>query len=113
MASVGGVGAKKLESYGQAFLSVITGVETPVHPARRKMAGRPEGDVFDQLVARQKELERGAFEAEKPLSCSTATLRNISKIRPKSLEQLGQITGMNPARTERFGAAFLEILQSA
>jgi ATP-dependent DNA helicase RecQ len=92
---------------------VITGVETPVHPARRKMAGRPEGDVFDQLVARQKELERGAFEAEKPLSCSTATLRNISKIRPKSLEQLGQITGMNPARTERFGAAFLEILQSA
>ena len=43
MASVGGVGAKKLESYGQAFLSVITGVETPMHPARRKMAGRPEG----------------------------------------------------------------------
>jgi len=92
---------------------VITGVETLVHPTRRKMAGRPEGDVFDQLVARQKELERGAFDGEKRLACSTATLRNIAKIRPKSLEQLAHMTGMNSARTERFGTAFLEILQSA
>ena len=113
MALVGGVGAKKLESYGQAFLSMITGAETPMHPTRRKMAGRPEGDIFDQLLARQKELERGAFEGEKPLTCSTATLRNIAKARPKSLERLEQISGMNLARTERFGAAFLEILQSA
>ena len=113
MALVGGVGAKKLESYGQAFLSIITGAETPMHPTRRKMAGRPEGDIFDQLLARQKELERGAFEGEKPLTCSTATLRNIAKARPKSLERLEQISGMNLARTERFGAAFLEILQSA
>ena len=112
MASVGGVGAKKLESYGQAFLAVISGVETYVHPTRRKMAGRPEGYIFDQLLARQQELERGAFEGEKPLTCSTATLRNIAKARPKSLEQLEKISGMNLARTERFGAAFLKILQS-
>ena len=112
MASVGGVGAKKLESYGQAFLSVITGTEIPVHPTRRKMAGRPEGGVFDQLVTQQKELERGVFEDKKPLTCSTATLRNILQARPKSIEQLAQITGMNPARTERFGAAFMKILQS-
>ena len=112
MASVGGVGAKKLESYGQAFLSVITGTEIPVHPTRRKMAGRPEGGVFDQLVSRQQELERGMFEDKKPLTCSTATLRNIVQSQPKSIEQLAQITGMNLARTERFGAAFMKILQS-
>jgi ATP-dependent DNA helicase RecQ len=113
MASIGGVGAKKLESYGQAFLSVITGEQTSVHPARRKMAGRPEGELFDQLLARQLQLARGAFNGEKTLSCSTATLRMIAQRRPDSLEQLAQISGMTPARTERFGVAFLEILQSA
>jgi ATP-dependent DNA helicase RecQ len=113
MASIGGVGAKKLESYGPAFLSVITGEQASVHPARRKMAGRPEGELFDQLQERQLQLARGTFDGEKPMSCSTATLRMIAERRPSSLEQLAQISGMTPARTERFGLAFLEILQSA
>jgi len=112
MASIGGVGAKKLESYGQAFLSMITGSEIPVHPIRRKMAGRPEGDLFDQLVLLQQKLERGNLKDKKPLTCSTATLRNIVQFRPKNIEQLAQVTGMNPARTERFGMAFMKILQS-
>ena len=112
MASVSGVGAKKLESYGQAFLSVITGDNITIHPTRRKMAGRMAGDVFDQLMVRQQELERGVFKDKKPLICSTATLRNIVHLRPKSIDQLAQITGMNSARTERFGVAFMKILQS-
>ena len=112
MASVSGVGAKKLESYGQAFLSVITGDNITIHPTRRKMAGRLAGDVFDQLMVRQQELERGVFKDKKPLICSTATLRNIAQLRPKSIDQLAQITGMNSARTERFGVAFMKILQS-
>ena len=112
MASVSGVGAKKLESYGQAFLSVITGDNITIHPTRRKMAGRMAGDVFDQLMVRQQELERGVFKDKKPLICSTATLRNIVQLRPKSIDQLAQITGMNSARTERFGVAFMKILQS-
>ena len=112
MASVSGVGAKKLESYGQAFLSVITGDNITIHPTRRKMAGRLAGDVFDQLMVRQQELERGVFKDKKPLICSTATLRNIVQLRPKSIDQLAQITGMNSARTERFGVAFMKILQS-
>ena len=112
MASVSGVGAKKLESYGQAFLSVITGDNISIHPTRRKMAGRMAGDVFDQLMVRQQELERGVFKDKKPLICSTATLRNIVQLRPKSIDQLAQITGMNSARTERFGVAFMKILQS-
>ncbi len=73
------------------------------------MAGRPEGDVFDQLVARQKELERGVHLTEKSVwPALLRRLRNIAKIRPaKSLEQLAHMTGMNSARTERFGTAFL------
>jgi len=55
-------------------------------------------------------LERGKFQTEKPLSCSTATLRNIAKSRPNSMEQLSRVTGMNSSRVERFGLKFLDIL---
>jgi ATP-dependent DNA helicase RecQ len=112
MASVSGVGSKKLERYGQTFLTIITGEEIKLHPIRRKMAGRPEADVFDRLLAAQKVLEKGEFETEKPLSCSTSTLRNIVKRRPNNMEELEQITGMNTARIKRFGPKFIEILQS-
>jgi hypothetical protein len=43
MAGITGVGAKKLESYGRAFLEVITGAADALHPARMALAGRPEG----------------------------------------------------------------------
>jgi len=112
MASVSGVGSKKLERYGQTFLTIITGEEIKLHPIRRKMAGRPEADVFDRLLAAQKVLEKGEFETEKPLSCSTSTLRNIVKRHPNNIEELGQITGMNAARIKRFGPKFIEILRS-
>jgi ATP-dependent DNA helicase RecQ len=112
MASVGGVGAKKLERYGQAFLSVVTGEEGRVHPTRRKMAGLPEAEVFDQLLIAQHSLESGVSGSNKLLSCSRTTLKNIAKLRPQSLDKLGQVPGMNNARTERFGEAFIEILQS-
>ena len=112
MASVGGVGAKKLERYGQTFLSVVTGEEGRVHPTRRKMAGLPEAEVFDQLLIAQHSLESGVSGSNKLLSCSRTTLKNIAKLRPQSLDKLGQVPGMNNARTERFGEAFIEILQS-
>ncbi|MCB1400188.1 MAG: HRDC domain-containing protein, partial [Rhodobacteraceae bacterium] len=32
MARINGVGAKKLESYGAAFLAVIAGAPAPMHP---------------------------------------------------------------------------------
>jgi ATP-dependent DNA helicase RecQ len=112
MASVSGVGSKKLERYGQTFLTIITGEEIKLHPIRRKMAGRPEADVFDRLLAAQKVLEKGEFETEKPLSCSTSILRNIVKRRPNNMEELEQIKGMNTARIKRFGPKFIEILQS-
>ncbi|MEM9425635.1 MAG: DNA helicase RecQ, partial [Pseudomonadota bacterium] len=60
MSRISGVGAKKLERYGQTFLEVITGEALPdPHPARRKLAGRPAGEVYDRLLAAQARLARG------------------------------------------------------
>ena len=59
MARVSGVGAKKLERYGDTFLEVITGTTESVHPMRRKLAGRESGDVYDQLLEAQADLARG------------------------------------------------------
>ena len=106
MAGVSGVGAKKLESYGAAFLEVIAGESAPMHPARRKLAGRPEGMLFDRLLEAQRRLERGEDGVEKPLSCSTAQIRRIAQDRPASQEALSR--HLDAARLDRFGQAFLD-----
>jgi ATP-dependent DNA helicase RecQ len=112
MAQVNGVGATKLERYGADFLGVITGdAPAPDHPARRKLAGRDAGPVFDQLMAVQVDLSRGEMGTEKYLSCTHATLRQIAERRPGSLEGLARISGMGEQKAERFGAAFLDVLQ--
>lgn len=43
MARISGIGAKKLERYGDTFLEVLTGAVEELHPARRKLAGREQG----------------------------------------------------------------------
>ena len=110
MARVSGVGAKKLESFGAVFLEVITGAREEMHPARRKLAGREAGDVFDRLMAAQAELNRGEDGTGKYLTCAPATLRKIAEAKPQSLTDLERIGGMGPQKAERFGPAFLEIL---
>ena len=111
MMGITGVGAKKLQSYGAAFLAVIAGpAPNGQHPARRKLAGRDAGQVFDRLAEVQLTLARGADGTGKPLSCSSSTLRHIAEQRPSTLSDLDRITGMGGPKTERFGAAFLEVL---
>ena len=111
MARISGVGARKLESYGQTFLQVILGDAPPeVHPARRRLAGTGAGEVYDRLMAAQAALARGADGTEKPLSCTHTTLRRIAETRPRTLAELGRIPGMGAQRTDRFGAAFLRVL---
>lgn len=113
MARLNGVGAKKLSSYGAAFLEVITGEAEQMHPTRRKLAGRSEGVVYDQLLEAQQELARGPMGTDKPLSCSPATLRHIAERKPASLSELERIQGMDERRAERFGPAFLDVLRAA
>ena len=103
-----GVGAKKLEKYGKVFLEVLNDTVEDVHPTRRKLAGKPAGDVFDQLKAAQIILVNGPQGTEKPMSCSTAQLAKIAGQRPDSMQTLARI--INEAKAERFGDAFLEIL---
>ena len=111
MARIGGVGAKKLENFGGAFLEVINGAAAEMHPSRRKLAGRAAGSVFDQLQEVQTTLSRGANGGEKPLSCSTSLLAKVAQLHAPNLDAIARILGEK--RTERFGPAFLDVLQQA
>ncbi|MDX5401496.1 MAG: HRDC domain-containing protein, partial [Rhodobacterales bacterium] len=111
MARINGVGAKKLESYGATFLEVITGAVEQMHPARRKIAGRSEGALYDRLLAAQADLARGAQGVDKPLSCSAALLAKVAQLRPRDAREMERLLG--DKRAERFGPAFLDVLRDA
>ncbi|MCC5992410.1 MAG: DNA helicase RecQ [Rhodobacteraceae bacterium] len=113
MARISGVGAVKLERYGTAFLHVITGASPPeLHPARRRLAGRPAAALYDQLQALAQDLQRGADGTGKLLTLSPATLRAIAEARPAGTDQLARIRGMDAARIDRFGTAIVELVQA-
>lgn len=111
MAKVSGVGAKKLEKFGSVFLEVIQGETEPMHPSRRKLAGKDSGAVYDQLLSAQTALSRGESGIEKPLSCSAKLLARIATVRPSDLSGLARLLGEK--RAQRFGRAFLDVLQAA
>ncbi|WP_420342869.1 DNA helicase RecQ [Paenirhodobacter sp.] len=112
MARVNGVGAKKLESYGAAFLEVIAGAVEALHPARRRLAGRDAGEIYDRLLAAQQELARGAGGQERLLSCDSGMLARLAEKMPRDREELARVSGMGEAKVERFAGAFLEILEA-
>ncbi|MFD1913108.1 DNA helicase RecQ [Halodurantibacterium flavum] len=106
MARISGVGMKKLESYGAAFLEVITGADVPApHPSRRRLAGRPAASLYDRLQAIQSDLARGEDGSAKPLSCPSSLLARVAELRPRDAAAMGRILGER--RAERFGPAFL------
>jgi ATP-dependent DNA helicase RecQ len=111
MARIGGVGAKKLESYGRAFLGVINGASEEMHPTRRKLAGREAGNVYDRLLEVQAELARGTAGTDKPLSCSASLLAKVAQLRNADDTALERLLGNK--RAERFGPAFLDVLREA
>jgi ATP-dependent DNA helicase RecQ len=111
MARIGGVGAKKLERYGAAFLDVINGSSAEMHPMRRKLAGRPSGTVFDRLLEAQANLARGAGGIDKPLSCSASLLAKVAATRPQNETAMQRLLGER--RAERFADAFLDVLRDA
>ncbi len=112
MMDITGVGAKKLESYGRAFLSVILGAEpAAMHPARRRLAGREAGAIYDRLADAQLRLARGEDGTGKLMSLTPAALRRIAEARPATLSELDRVGDLGPQKLDRFGRAFLEILQ--
>jgi ATP-dependent DNA helicase RecQ len=111
MAGIGGVGAKKLDSYGSAFLQIITGDEKPIHPQRRKLAGREAGTTYDQLMQVQAGLTHGTTGLDKPLSCSASLVAKVAALHSPNPTALLEILGER--RAERFASAFLDVLQQA
>ncbi len=109
MAQIGGVGAKKLESYGQAFLEVIAGAVEEMHPARRKLAGQDEGAIYDRLLDAQARLSRGPQGQDKPMSCSASLIAKVAQMRNPDKGHLIRVLGEKYAA--RFGDAFLEVLE--
>ena len=106
-----GVGAVKLERYAVPFLEVINGISEEVHPARRKLAGRDAGALFDRLQAAQVRLARGENGLDTFMSCSSSTLSKVAQIKPISVDALERISGVGSAKATRFGAAFLEEIE--
>ena len=111
MARVGGVGAKKLDSYGDAFLEVINGEAAALHPSRRKLAGREAGNLYDRLLEVQADLARGPAGIDKPMSCSASLLAKVASAKPDDESAMSRLLGEK--RAERFGAAFLDVLREA
>ncbi|TNE69587.1 MAG: DNA helicase RecQ [Rhodobacteraceae bacterium] len=112
MGRIGGVGAKKLERYGDLFLSVILGAPVPeMHPARRKLASSGSGDLFDRLQVIHKDLARGSCGTLKPMSLTAAQITRIVKMRPGDMASFARIVGDKSA--ERFGPAMIEAIQAA
>jgi ATP-dependent DNA helicase RecQ len=110
-ARITGVGATKLDRYGPGFIAVITQQAPDLpHPARRKLAGTDAGALFDRLNDTARALARGPDGTDKPLSLSPGTLRHIAERRPGDIAALARLPGMDAARVDRFGPAFLEIL---
>ncbi len=111
MAQISGVGAKKLQSFGDAFLEVINGEAAALHPSRRKLAGRTAGSVYDRLLEVQADLARGTDGTDKPLSCSASQLAKVAQMRPDDGSAIERLLGDRKA--ERFGPAFLDVLREA
>lgn len=111
LARIGGIGAKKLESYGAAFLQVLAGAQAPVHPMRRKLAGRDQATVYDRLMAAQSDLSRGADGTGKPMTCSASQISKLAQLHRPDMGAIQRIIG--DRHTDRFGDRFLEILREA
>ncbi|MEM1430603.1 MAG: DNA helicase RecQ [Pseudomonadota bacterium] len=115
MARIGGVGAKKLERYGAAFLSVIAGdgageQAEAMHPSRRKLAGTGAAALYDRLAEATRDLARGDEGTGKYLSINSTTLRRIVERRPATLDELARVPGMDAQKAERFAARILSVL---
>ena len=79
-----------------------------MHPSRLKLAGRPEGALYDRLLAAQAELARGEDGTGKPMQCPAGMLAKVSRQKPRDMQELERLIGQRHA--ERFGAAFLDVL---
>ncbi len=78
---------------------------------RRDRSGGGEGDpLFEALRARRRDLAR---EAGVPpyVIFHDSTLREMADVKPTSLHALGRVSGVGAAKLDKYGAAFVEVVQ--
>ncbi|WP_229775876.1 DNA helicase RecQ [Deinococcus ruber] len=136
LGAVSGVGGRKLEAYGAAFLEVLTGEHAAcVSPVQKGQAGnaavlgilkgRPEaavpspsraapptGTLSERLRAWRLALAR---EIDKPAFTilSNAVLDAIVSHRPQNEDELLTVPGMGQKKMENYGAEILRMVQEA
>ena len=109
-------------SFGPGARSILKGEEEvrivlPPKRSRKRRGGggdaadHPHDPLFEALRARRREL---AAEAGVPpyVIFHDSTLREMAGLRPKTLFGLSQVSGVGTAKLERYGEAFVEVIQA-
>ena len=85
----------------------------PKRSRRRGGAARdyPHDPLFEALRGRRREL---AAEAGVPpyVIFHDSTLREMAEVKPATLSALARISGVGEAKLERYGAAFVEVIDA-
>ena len=104
-----GPGARPLLKGGETLELVLP--PKRARRTRRNRAANPEGDpLFEALRARRRDL---AKEAGVPpyVIFHDSTLREMAELKPTSLHALSRIAGVGAAKLDRYGAAFVEVIE--
>jgi ATP-dependent DNA helicase RecQ len=106
-------------SFGPAARTILKGEEqvnvvVPPKRVRRKRgpaADFPHDPLFERLRERRRELA-SAGGVPPYVIFHDSTLREMAEARPLSLTALARVSGVGAAKLERYGDAFLEVLQA-
>lgn len=116
--------------YGQRTLQLAVPrvVETKSSTRRRKTAGKTEAQLplqaevsaVDEVVSKKlfKHLRALCLELAKQkgvppyIVMSEATLRQLAEVRPRTVEEFGQISGIGEYKKKRYGALFVAAIKS-
>lgn len=116
--------------YGQRTLQLAVPrvVETKSSTRRRKAAGKTEAQLplqaevsaVDEVVSKKlfKHLRALCLELAKQkgvppyIVMSEATLRQLAEVRPRTVEEFGQISGIGEYKKKRYGALFVAAIKS-
>ncbi len=98
---------------GEASIALREVAPAPVRSRERRGRGEADDDpLFEAL--RQVRRELAAASGVPPyVVFHDATLRAMAAERPRSLADLGQVSGVGARKLEAYGAAFLKVLQAA
>ena len=89
----------------------------PKNTTRARKADAPLLSTGDENVFERLRFARHKFAKQKGVPafiiCHDRTLVEIATQRPTTIDQLGEVFGMGPARIENYGSGFLEVIQGS